>query len=138
VASDTSRFGQPEIFLGIIPGSGGTQRLPRLVGLGKAKELIFTGKIIDAPEALRLGLINQVVPADKLEQEVLVLAGEIGAQSPLALKWAKKAINASQEIGLTMGLAYEALAESLLFSSRDRQEGMQAFLEKRKPQFKGE
>jgi enoyl-CoA hydratase len=138
IASETSRFGQPEIFLGFMPGSGGTQRLPKLVGLGKAKELIFTGKMIDAAEALEIGLINQVTPAGQLEEVVLAMARQIAEQSPLALKWAKKTINASQDLGLTMGLAYESLAACLLFSSRDREEGMRAFLEKRKPVFKGE
>jgi len=138
IASESSRFGQPEIFLGFMPGSGGTQRLPKLVGLGKAKELIFTGKMIDAPEALRIGLINQVTPVDQLEAVVLTMARQIAEQSPLAIKWAKKTINASQELGLTMGLAYEGLAACLLFSSKDREEGMKAFLEKRKPIFKGE
>jgi enoyl-CoA hydratase len=138
LASESSRFGQPEVFLGVIPGSGGTQRLPRLVGLGKAKELIFTGKMIDAAEALRIGLVNQTVASDKLEETVLSMAEKIAEQSPLTLKWAKKTINASQELGLTQGLAYEVLAECLLFSSQDRAEGMKAFLEKRKPIFKGE
>jgi enoyl-CoA hydratase len=138
IASESSRFGQPEIFLGIMPGSGGTQRLPRLVGLGKAKELVFTGKMIDASEALRIGLINQVTASDQLEETVLSMAGQVAEQSSLALKWAKKTINASQEIGLTQGLAYEALVMSLLFTSKDREEGIKAFLEKRKPIFKGE
>jgi len=138
IASESSRFGQPEIFLGFMPGSGGTQRLPKLVGLGKAKELVFTGKLIDAPEALRIGLINQIAPVDQLEAVVLAMARQIAEQSPLAIKWAKKTINASQDLGLTSGLAYESLAACLLFSSRDREEGMKAFLEKRKPIFKGE
>jgi enoyl-CoA hydratase len=138
IASESSRFGQPEIFLGIMPGSGGTQRLPRLVGLGKAKELVFTGKMIDASEALRIGLINQVTASDQLEETVLSMAGQVAEHSSLALKWAKKTINASQEIGLTQGLAYEALVMSLLFTSKDREEGIKAFLEKRKPIFKGE
>jgi enoyl-CoA hydratase len=138
IASDASKFGQPEILLGIMPGSGGTQRLARLVGVGKAKELIFSGNIIDAQEALRIGIVNDIVPAEELEGTVMKLAGQIAKQSSLALKWAKKSINVSQEANLSVGLGYEALAEALLFSSKDRQEGINAFLEKRKPQFKGE
>jgi enoyl-CoA hydratase len=138
IASESSKFGQPEILLGIMPGSGGTQRLPRLAGVGKAKELIFSGKIIDASEALRIGIVNEVTPSEKLEETVMTLAGQIAAQSPLALKWAKRAINVSQEANLNVGLGFEALAESLLFTSKDREEGIKAFFEKRKPQFKGE
>jgi enoyl-CoA hydratase len=138
IASESSKFGQPEMLLGIMPGSGGTQRLPRLVGPGKAKELIFTGKTINAAEALRIGLINQVVSPDELEETVMTTAKQIAKQSPLALKWAKKAINMSQETGLGAGIAYETLADCLLFSGKDREEGMKAFFEKRKPQFKGE
>ncbi len=137
IASDASRFGQPEILLGIMPGSGGTQRLSRLVGVGKAKELIFTGNMIDATEALQIGLVNQVVPSDKLKETVLTMAGRIAEQSSLALKWAKKAINISQESTLSVGMGFEALAESLLFSSKDREEGIKAFFEKRKPKFSG-
>lgn len=138
IASESSRFGQPEINVGIIPGGGATQRLPRLVGAGKAKELIFTGNIIDAQEAFRIGLINQIVPSEKLEDVVISMARRIAEKSPLTIKWAKKAINAAEETTLTMGLAYEALVESLLFSSKDKEEGMKAFFEKRKAQFKGE
>jgi enoyl-CoA hydratase len=137
IASDSSRFGQPETFVGIIPGGGGTQRLPRLVGVGKAKELIFTGNMIDAEEALRIGLINQMVSADELEKVVMSMAKQIVEKSPLIIKWAKKAINASQETSLSTGLSYEALAECLVMSSKDAKEGMKAFFEKRKPQFKG-
>jgi enoyl-CoA hydratase len=138
IASNSSRFGQPEILLGIMPGGGGTQRLSRLVGIGKAKELIFTGNMIDAQEALRIGLVNQITPTENLEEVVMSMAKHIAEQSPLSIKWAKKSINAGQETTLSMGMAYEALAECLLFSSKDREEGMDAFFEKRKPQFKGE
>ena len=138
VASASSRFGQPEILLGIIPGSGGTQRLPRLVGIGKAKELILTGNTIDATEAHRIGLVNQVVQQEELEETMMGIAKRITKQSPLALKWAKKAINMSQETGLGAGMAYEILVDCLLFSGKDREEGMKAFFEKRKPEFKGE
>ena len=138
LASESSKFGQPEINVGIIPGGGATQRLSRLVGAGKAKELIFTGNIIDAQEAFRIGLINQIVPKENLEEVVISIARRIAEKSPLTLKWAKKAINAGQETTLTIGLAYEALVESLLFSSKDKEEGMKAFFEKRKAQFSGE
>ncbi|UCB48483.1 MAG: enoyl-CoA hydratase/isomerase family protein [Deltaproteobacteria bacterium] len=138
IASDTSRFGQPEMFIGIMPGSGGTQRLARLVGMGKAKELIYTGDMIDAEQALSIGLVNRICPGEKLEEVVMDIAGRIAKQSPLALKWAKRSIHMGQEAGLTVGLAYEALAESLLFTSKDREEGMKAFFEKRKPKFTGE
>jgi len=137
IASESSRFGQPEIMIGIMPGSGGTQRLSRLIGVGKAKELIFTGIMISAEEALRIGLVNYVVPKGELEQRVMKVARQIAKHSPLALKWAKRSINMSQEMNLSSGLAYECLAECLLFSSHDRQEGMRAFLEKRKPHFTG-
>jgi enoyl-CoA hydratase len=137
IASDGSMFGQPEIVLGIMPGGGGTQRLPRLVGPGKAKELIFTGRLIDAAEALRIGLVNRICPRDELEPLVMAMAGQMAQQSPLALKWAKRAVNMSQETGLNLGLDYEALAECLLFTSHDREEGIRAFLEKRAPIFKG-
>ena len=137
IASSASRFGQPEILLGIMPGSGATQRLSRLVGVGKAKELIFSGKTIDADEAHRIGLVNQVTSSDTLEEVVMTLAIHIAEQSPLALKWAKKAINLSQETGLSVGLGFEALAEALLFTGKDREEGMKAFFEKRKAHFEG-
>jgi enoyl-CoA hydratase len=137
IASESSKFGQPEILLGIMPGSGGTQRLSRLVGVGKAKEMIFSGKTINAAEALRIGLVNEVTSSERLREVVMTLAKQIAEQSSLALKWAKKAINVSQEANLTVGLGFEALAESLLFSSKDREEGLKAFFEKRKPQFKG-
>jgi enoyl-CoA hydratase len=137
IASDSSKFGQPEILLGIIPGGGGTQRLPRLVGAGRAKELVFMGKVIDAAEAYRIGLVNQICPSGELEKTVMSVAKHMAQQSLLALKWAKRAINAGQESSLSMGLAYEALVECLLFSSRDREEGIKAFFEKRKPEFTG-
>ncbi|MEW5913948.1 MAG: enoyl-CoA hydratase-related protein [Thermodesulfobacteriota bacterium] len=137
IASDRSQLGLPEIRLGIMPGGGGTQRLPRLVGVAKAKELIFTGELLSAQEAERLGILNRVYPAEELEARVMELAQKIAAKSSLALKWAKKAINASHESGLRMGLAYEAMVECLLFTSQDRQEGLKALFEKRTPEFKG-
>lgn len=138
VASDASRFGQPEMFLGLMPGSGGTQRLTRIVGAGRAKELIFTGDMIDAAEAHRIGLVNRIFPKERLEQEVKALAARIIRHSALAVKWAKKAINMGQEAGQSVGLAYEALAMALLFTGKDKEEGLKAFFEKRKPEFRGE
>jgi len=137
IASDRSTLGLPEINLGIIPGGGGTQRLTSQVGMGKAKEMIFTGALIDAREAKQLGLLNQVYPAEELPEQVMRMAKLIAQKSALALKWAKRCINTSAEVGLDNGLAYEALAECLMFSSQDRQEGFKAITEKRRPVFKG-
>jgi enoyl-CoA hydratase len=136
-ASTESRFGQTEILIGIMPGGGATQRLSRLVGIGKAKELIFTGKIIRSDEAVAIGLVNESHTAENLENEVMKLARKMTKLSPLVLKWAKRAVNYSQENFLSQGLEYESLAECLLFTSEDRVEGMKAFAEKRKPHFKG-
>ena len=137
ICSDNAKFGQLEINVGIIPGAGATQRLPRLVGWGKAKELIYTGRIIDAEEALRIGLVDKVVPQPQLEKVVADLAESIVSKSPLALKLAKKAINRGMYTDIAAGLAYEASCFSLLFSTKDQKEGANAFLEKRKPNFKG-
>ena len=135
IAADHARFGQPEINLGIIPGSGATQRLTRLVGPGKARELIFSGDIIDAEEALRIGLINQVVPLGGLMDTGMKLAARIAEKSAFALKMAKRSLRLSQETGLTTGLAFEALAETAAFCHPDRAEGVAAFFAKRKPEF---
>jgi len=137
IAADTAKFAQPEVMIGIIPGSGATQRLPRLVGMGKAKELIYTGNMIDAKEAERIGLINRAVPPDRLKDEVWNLARNIAEKSPVIIRMAKKALNRSFESTLDMGLAYEAMAECLCFTTDDRKEGMSAFFEKRKPKFSG-
>lgn len=135
IAADTAKFGQPEVLIGIIPGSGATQRLPRLIGMGKAKELIYTGNMIDAKEAERIGLINRAVPPERLKDEVWNLARNIAEKSQVIIRMAKKALNRSFESTLDMGLAYEAMAECLCFSTDDRKEGMSAFFEKRKPKF---
>lgn len=135
IAADTAKFGQPEVLLGIIPGSGATQRLPRLIGIGKAKELIYTGNLIDAKEAERIGLVNKVVPQERLKEEAMSWARSIAEKSPVILRMAKKAINGSSESTLNMGLSYEAMVECLCFSTEDRKEGMHAFFEKRKPRF---
>jgi enoyl-CoA hydratase len=135
IASDRAKFGQPEIRLGIMPGGGGTQRLARLVGPGKAKELIFTGDIIGAEEALAIGLINRSVPASELREVTMEMAGKIAQKGAFSLKMAKRAMNAGREMGLTPGLAYEALAEVACFTSEDKEEGINAFFEKREPDF---
>jgi len=136
-ASDRSLLGLPEIRLGIMPAGGGTQRLSRLIGVAKTKELVFTGEFIKADEALGLGIVNGVFPAEELEEQVMAVAKKIAAKSSLALKWAKKAINASQETGLRAGLDYEAMVMCLLFTSEDKQEGIKAMFEKREPKFQG-
>src|SRR5215210_3005195 len=137
VASDRASFGQPEINLGIIPGGGGTQRLTRLVGEGKAMELILTGDIIDAQTAYNLGLVNMVVPAADLEGKTLELANRIAEKSPVALRMAKEAVKLSSRSNLDEGLRREIDLFALTFSSADKDEGVRAFLEKRKPEFKG-
>ena len=137
IASENAKFGQPEIKVGFIPGGGGTQRLPRLVGWGKAKELIYTGQIIDAVEAERIGLVEKVVPQDKLEEEVNQLAESITSKSPLIIKLAKKTINRGMYTDLAAGLNCERLTFALCFATEDRKEGINAFLEKRSPEFKG-
>ena len=135
IASDSAKFGQPEVHLGIMPGSGATQRLPRLVGQGLAREMIFTGRVLEAEEAQRIGLINRVVPAAELRSVCLEMAAEIGAKSAFSLKMAKRALRMGQEIGINAGLAYEALAETAVFCHPDKEEGVQAFFDKRKPGF---
>ncbi|HEX7313124.1 MAG TPA: enoyl-CoA hydratase-related protein [Pyrinomonadaceae bacterium] len=137
VASETARFGQPEINLGIIPGGGGTQRLTRLVGEGKAMELILTGDMIDAQHAYNLGLVNLVVPAADLEAKTMELANRIAEKSPIALRMAKEAVKTAARANLDEGLRREIDLFALTFSSEDKDEGVRAFLEKRKPDFKG-
>jgi enoyl-CoA hydratase len=137
IASEDASFGQPEIRLGIMPGGGATQRLPGLVGPAIAKELMFTGRIIDAQEALRIGLVNRVVPKDKLNEAVWELARDIAKKSPIALKLIKRSVNRGGQAPSDVGLAYEALAECLCFTTEDHEEGLSAFLEKRKPNFRG-
>lgn len=138
IASDKAKFGQPEVGLGITPGFGGTQRLARLVGLNKAKELIFTGDIIDSNEALRIGLVNRVVEHDLLIEESIKLAKKISKNAQIAVRFAKEAINYGYETDLETALNIEKNLFSLCFSTKDQKEGMSAFLEKRKPEFKSE
>lgn len=137
IASDKASFGQPEINLGIIPGGGGTQRLTRLVGEGKAMELILTGEIIDAHTAYNLGLVNMVVPAADLEGRTMDIANRIAEKSPVALRMAKEAVKLASRSNLDEGLRREVDLFALCFSSEDKDEGVSAFLEKRKPDFKG-
>ena len=137
IAAETAKFGQPELGLGIIPGAGATQRLPRVVGLGRAKHLILTGEIIDAAQALAIGLVSAVVPAGELHTKAQDLARRVLRQGPLAARLAKVAMNASMRVDLDSGLLIETLAQALCYQSDDKQEGMTAFLEKRKPHFTG-
>ncbi|MCV3097183.1 MULTISPECIES: enoyl-CoA hydratase-related protein [Enterococcus] len=135
IASTNAKVGQPEVGLGIIPGFGGTQRLSRLVGLGKAKELIFTANNIDAGEGLRIGLFNQVVEADALLDTAYAMAEKINKNAPLAVESAKVAIDKGFDITLDQGLAFEAQSFGLLFATKDQKAGMQAFINKEKAQF---
>ncbi len=137
LASDNAKFGQPEVNLGLIPGHGGTQRLARVVGIGKAFELILTGGNIDANEALRIGLVNKVVPQSDLKNFAFELAKTILTKSPVAIGIAIKAINANLEKPLSDGLHFEAELFKECFATEDFVEGTKAFLEKRKPNFKG-
>ena len=136
IAADTARFGQPEIKLGIIPGAGGTQRLPRAVGKSKAMDLVLTARMMDAAEAERAGLVSRVVPADKLLDEALAAAELINLQSGPSVMMAKECVNRAFESGLSDGLLYERRLFHALFATEDQKEGMDAFVAKRKPAFK--
>jgi enoyl-CoA hydratase len=137
IASDTAKFGQPELGLGIIPGAGATQRLPRIIGMGRAKHLILTGDIIDAKQALEVGLVTAVAPPGQLQIRARELAKRILRQGPLAARLAKLALNASARVDLDSGLLIETLAQALCYGSEDKLEGTTAFLEKRKAKFTG-
>ncbi|MFN8625686.1 MAG: enoyl-CoA hydratase-related protein [Candidatus Binatia bacterium] len=137
VASQTAKFGQPEINLGIIPGFGGTQRLARRIGVAAARLLIYSGDMVDADEALRLGVVNRVVAAADLMSEVHRLAAVLAAKAPVAIRQAKAAINLGPDVALRDGCRYEAEAFAVAFGSADRIEGMRAFLEKRQPAYRG-
>jgi enoyl-CoA hydratase len=132
IGGKSAKMGQPEVNLGIIPAAGGTQRLPRIVGLGRAKELILTGLIIDADECYRIGLLNRVVEDAVLMPEVTKLAETICKKGPLAIRAAKQALNQSARVGLDTGLAFESVAQAALFESDDKMQRMTAFLEKKK------
>jgi enoyl-CoA hydratase len=136
VAADTARFGQPEIKLGVIPGAGGTQRLPRAVGKAKAMDLCLTSRMMDAAEAERAGLVSRVVAADRVLDEALAVADTIAAQSLPSVMMLKEAINRAYESPLAEGLAFERRLFHSLFATEDQKEGMRAFLEKRKPEFR--
>jgi enoyl-CoA hydratase/3-hydroxyacyl-CoA dehydrogenase len=138
IASEASQLGQPEIKLGIIPGWGGTQRLPRIIGIAKAKELIMLGDRISADEALRIGLVHRVIQVNKFEEEVKAFAKKLADGPPIALKYAKHTLNLSIQTSLEAGLKIEAEAFGAVISSKDVIEGITAFFEKRKPEFKGE
>ena len=137
IASAKAKFGQPEVGLGITPGFSGTQRLPRLVGLGKAKELIYTAAVIHAEEACRIGLVNKVVEPEELMNECMAMAKTIAAKAPLAVRYAKEAINRGVETDMDTGIVIENGLFGLCFATTDQKEGMEAFLWKRKPEFKG-
>ncbi|MTI65100.1 MAG: crotonase [Firmicutes bacterium] len=132
IASEKAKFGQPEVGLGITPGAGGTQRLPRIVGVGKAKELLYTGKIIDAEEALEINLVNKIVPSDKLLDECIDLAKEISKNAQIAVQQTKRAVNRGIETDVNTGLSYELQAFSVCNSTEDKKIGMEAFINKSK------
>jgi len=137
IASESAKFGQPEIKLGTIPGAGGTQRLTKAVGKSKAMELVLSGRFLSAEEAYFYGLVSKIVPVEMYLQEALTLAGEIAAMSPIAIQLAKEAVNRSFETQLDEGLAFERKNFYLTFATADQKEGMSAFIEKRKPLYKG-
>jgi enoyl-CoA hydratase len=138
IAAAHAKFGQPEVALGIIPGAGATQRLPRLIGLGRAKHLVLTGDAIDAQTSLDWGLVSSVVAKEELLSAALALAERVLSRGPLAIRLAKLALNASARVDLDSGLLIETLAQAICFESADKQEGTSAFLEKRPPKFTGE
>ena len=137
IASEKAKFGQPEVLLGVVPGFAGTQRLPRLIGKGRAKELLFTGNQIDAAEAYRIGLVNAVVPADQLMEEAKKWAKIILSRGPVAVQLCKAAVNEGLDMDFESGQAYESEVFGLCFATEDQKEGMAAFLEKRTSRFSG-
>jgi enoyl-CoA hydratase/3-hydroxyacyl-CoA dehydrogenase len=137
LASKKAKFGFPEVGLGIHPGFGGTQRLPRLIGKAKAKQMIFTADVLNAQQAEHIGLVNRVVPQEILLQEAKAMAGKIAKQAPIAVRQAKSAVNKGFEMDLNTGLDYEVESVSITFSTKDSKEGMKAFIERRKPKFEG-
>ncbi len=135
IASETAKFGLPEITLGIMPGAGGTQRLPRFIGKAKAMDMILTGRMMDAQEAERCGLVSRVVAADKLVEEALAAAGKIASYSQPIVMMAKETVNRAQETTLAEGIRFERRVFLSMFATEDQKEGMKAFIEKRKPEF---
>jgi enoyl-CoA hydratase len=136
IAADSARFGQPEIKLGVIPGAGGTQRLPRAIGKAKAMDLCLTGRMMDAQEAERAGLVSRVVPAERALDEALQVAAAIAEFSLPSVMMLKEAVNRAFESPLSEGLAFERRMFHALFATEDQKEGMAAFVQKRRPQFK--
>ncbi len=137
ICSHKSKFGQPEVGLGVTPGFGGTQRLPRIVGTGMAKQLLYTGDTIDANEALRIGLVNAVIPAESLMEQVKEIAQKIASRGGIAVRFCKDAVNEGMQTDIDRAMSIEADIFGLCFATEDQKEGMQAFAEKRKAQFKG-
>jgi enoyl-CoA hydratase len=137
IGADSAKLGQPEVRLGIIPGGGATQRLPRLVGYGKALQLVLTGEIVDAVSAYEIGLLDEIVPAVELRERTLEIARSMAEKSPVTLAIAKRALRAALEMTLSAGLAHERDLFALAFATEDKEEGVRAFLEKRPPQWKG-
>lgn len=137
LASESARFAVPEVKLGMIPAAGGTQRLPRIIGVTKAKEMLYTGEPVDAGEAFRVGLVNRVLPVESLLDEARALAHKLAGNPPLPLKFAKRAVNIGMQLDIKSALDYESHCVALLTASEDRQEGFKAFVEKRKPVYRG-
>jgi len=137
VASETGKFGQPEVTIGVIPGAGGTQRLTRAVGKALAMEMVLNNRMLTAGEAAQIGLVNRVVPVERFLEEALALASEVAGRAPLAVRLGKEAVNKAFELSLTEGLEAERRAFYMLFATADQKEGMKAFVEKRKAEWKG-
>src|SRR5690606_34352067 len=137
IAADHARLGLPEVKLGVIPAAGGTQRLTRVVGASVAKELVFTSAMLSASEAQQLRLVNRVVPREDLLETTMALADSIAAQPPLAVRFAKQAIDMGENVDIHSALHYERFAAAMIMDSEDRKEGMRAFVEKRAPVFRG-
>jgi enoyl-CoA hydratase len=137
IAADSAKFGQPEVNVGVLPGFGATQRLARRVGIGPARQLLYTGELIGAAEALRIGLVNEVVPAAELKARARALAERIASRAPLAVAACKRALRCGEDLPLERGLAFEQGEFATLFGSEDQKEGMNAFLEKRPPKWSG-
>jgi enoyl-CoA hydratase len=137
ICSENAKFGQPEVNLGVIPGFGGTQRLSRLIGKGLASELLFTGDMIDAEEAQRVGLVNRVVPLEQLLDECRKIAEKIAMRGPVAVRICKEVVRDGMEMDLARACQHEADLFGVCFASQDQKEGMKAFLEKREPRFTG-
>jgi len=137
IGADSAKLGQPEVRLGIIPGGGATQRLPRLVGYGKALQLVLTGEVVDAVSAYEIGLLDEIVPGVELRERTLEIARSMAEKSPVTLALAKRALRAACEMPLSAGLTYERELFALAFATEDKEEGVRAFLEKRPPEWKG-